>query len=139
MSGNYRFLDHTADFGLEIYGPDEKALFEEAAKALFDLITDPERVAPKHQRTVEVKGADWADLMVNWLRELLYMWSGHSRLVCRADLDRLEETALRATVAWERYDADRHEIRNEIKAVTYHQIEVGPCKNGWRARVIFDI
>lgn len=139
MTKNYRFFDHTADFGLEIFGSDETTLFEEAAKALFDLITDPDALQQGVERKVEVTGEDWADLMVNWLRELLYMWNGEGQLVSRVALVSLEETRLRATVTSEDYDADRHEIRNEIKAVTYHQIAVGPYEDGWRARVVFDI
>lgn len=140
MTRGYRFFDHTADFGLEIFGDDVTSLFEEAAKALFDLIT-PAAEGPiqNHQHIIEVSGQDWADLMVNWLRELLYLWNGESQLVREVDLTTLEETRLQATVTCENYDPDRHEIRNEIKAVTYHQIDVSPHEDGWRARVVFDI
>ena len=139
MTRGYRFFDHTADFGLEIFGDDAPSLFEEAAKALFELITPIASPKQCDQHEVDVSGDDWADLMVNWLRELLYLWNGESLLVRNIELNSLEETRLLADVACEAYDPDRHEIRNEIKAVTYHQIDVGPFDNGWRARVIFDI
>ncbi len=139
MTRGYRFFDHTADFGLEIFGDDAHSLFEEAAKALFDLITSP--VSPKQddRRKIDIRGEDWADLMVNWLRELLYLWNGEFLLVHGIELNSLGETRLLADVTCEAYDPDRHEIRNEIKAVTYHQIDVGPFEDGWRARVVFDI
>ena len=139
MIRGYRFFDHTADFGLEIFGRDAPRLFEEAADALFDLITGPSEPERSRQCKVEVSGQDWADLMVNWLRELLYLWNGESRLVRRTVVDALSETHLQATLTCEAYDPGRHEIRNEIKAVTYHQIDVGPFEDGWRARVVFDI
>ncbi len=139
MTRGYRFFDHTADFGLEILGDDAPSLFEEAAKALFDLVTSPADQKQGHRRRLDVAGEDWADLMVNWLRELLYLWNGKSLLVRGIELTMLEETRLQATITCEKYDPNRHEIRNEIKAVTYHQIEVGPFDDGWRARVIFDI
>ena len=139
MNRGYRFFDHTADFGIEIFGDDAHHLFEEAAGALFDLIAGSGTVARGHQRTLEVSGQDWADLMVNWLRELLYLWNGESQLVRGVELLSLEKTRLHATVTSEDYDPQRHEIRNEIKAVTYHQIQVGPFEDGWRARVILDI
>lgn len=139
MRQGYRFIDHTADFGLEIFGVDEGDLFVQAARALTDLITDPKVLQGRHQRTLEVRGDDWADLMINWLRELLYLWNGEEHLVCRVALEILEQTRLKARIATDAYDPARHSIRNEIKAVTYHQIQVGPDKRGWRARVIFDI
>jgi SHS2 domain-containing protein len=135
----YRFIDHTADFRVEIFGVDEKDLFIQAAKALTDLITDPRTLEDRHRQILTVNGDDWSDLMVNWLRELLYLWSGEERLVGRVVLQSLEPTRLRATVTTDAFDADRHPIRNEIKAVTYHQIEVRPWQAGWRARVVFDI
>jgi len=135
----YRFTEHTADFGLEIFGVDAGDLFVQAARALTDLITDPKRLQGRDQQTLTVRGDDWADLMVNWLRELLYLWNGREQLVCDVALGTLEQMRLVAKVTTDAYNPDVHPIRNEIKAVTYHQIEVGPYKAGWRARVIFDI
>jgi protein archease len=135
----YRFIDHTADFRLEIYGVDEKDLFVQAALALTDLITDPKALQGSCRRSITVSGDDWSDLMVNWLRELLYLWNGEEQLISHVALQLLEPTHLEATMTYDPYCAGRHSIRNEIKAVTYHQIEVGPYKNGWRARVVFDI
>jgi SHS2 domain-containing protein len=135
----YRFIDHTADFRLEIFGVDEKDLFVQAAKALTDLITDPKTLQGACRRPITITGDDWSDLMVNWLRELLYLWNGEEQFICDVALQLLEPTHLEATVNTDPFCAGRHSIRNEIKAVTYHQIEVGPYKSGWRARVVFDI
>ena len=134
MKPGYRFIDHTADFRLEIFGVDEKDLFIQAGRALTDLITDPKTLQGRRRQTLMVSGDDWSDLMVNWLRELLYLWSGQERLVSRAVLQTLESTRLTATVTIDEFDARRHPVRNEIKAVTYHQIEVRPWRTGWRAR-----
>lgn len=139
MKQGYRFTDHTADFGLEIFGTDAGDLFVQAAKALSDLITDPKILQNRHQRSLVVTGDDWADLMVNWLRELLYLWNGEQHLVHGVAIETLGQKHLVARVITDAYNSDIHSIRNEIKAVTYHQIEVGPYKDGWRARVIFDI
>jgi protein archease len=139
MRRGYRFIDHTADFRLEIFGTDARDLFLQAALALTDLIADPRLVRPRKEQVVEVAARDWADLMVNWLRELLYLWNGEEQLVCRVVLEILEQTRLRAKVVTGACDPAVNAIRNEIKAVTYHQIEAGPHKTGWRARVIFDI
>ena len=140
MISGYRFLEHTADFRLEIFGTDAADLFIQAAKALTELITDPGSLQGGGQaRTVVLSGADWPDLMVNWLRELLYLWEGEQKLICEVTMKVLNPTHLQARVVNEAYDPAKHEIRNEIKAVTYHQIEAGPYKTGWRARVIFDI
>lgn len=140
MTGpNYRFIDHTADLGLEIFGRDPSDLFEQAAYALTDLLTDPSQLKGRRQHTFKISGLDWEDLLINWLRELLYLYNGDALLVARVDILAIEQTRLHAVVATDAFQAGRHEIRNEIKAVTYHQLEVKPVGGKWLARVIFDI
>ena len=77
--------------------------------------------------------------MVNWLRELLYLWTVKELLVITVDISSISESKLAADVATLAYEADLHPIKNEIKAVTYHQINVVHSAAGWEARVIFDI
>lgn len=139
MTANYRLIDHTADFGLEIRGRDAAALFEEAAKALFDLLAAPVNVKGDSSHSIHVTGDDWPDLMINWLRELLYMFNGDGRILCDVSILSIGKKSLKANITSETYAPQHHEIRNEIKAVTYHQIDVGPHDKGWRARVIFDV
>lgn len=139
LKNRYRLIDHTADLGMEIIGADAKELFETAALALFDLIFDSTALVGTDIYDIEVEGEDWADLMVNWLRELLYMFNGRDQLIIRIEILSIQETCLQARVKSMDYHHGSHEIRNEIKAVTYHQIAVQQTKEGWFARVIFDV
>jgi SHS2 domain-containing protein len=136
---HYRLIDHTADFGLEIFGRDPSDLFKQAARALTDLLTDPSLLKKQNRLALDIEGSDWEDLLINWLRELLYLYNGKAQFVSGVDIIAIEQTRLRAEVATEDYRMGHHEIRNEIKAVTYHQLEVKADDNGWRARVIFDV
>ena len=139
----YRLFDHTADLGMEIFGDDARALFRNAAKALFEVLVSPVegedvRGAGEAREEIEVAGEDWPDLMVNWLRELLYLWAGRQRLLVTLDIDMLQETCIRAHLVTCDFDPTRHVVEKEIKAVTYHQIETGPHGGHWRARVVLD-
>ncbi len=49
------------------------------------------------------------------------------------------EGKLVAELSGEPFDQRRHRLRQEVKAVTYHQLAVEPVLGGWRARVVFDI
>jgi SHS2 domain-containing protein len=139
MKHKYTLIDHTADFGIHVYGSDSKDLFANAAWALFDLITEMDQLTGLESCDIEVSGADWSDLMVNWLREVLYLWNGKELLVKKARILSLSETELTATLAYDPFNSDRHVINTEIKAVTYHQIQVTSSPHGWEARIIFDI
>ena len=138
----YRIIDHTADLGIEVWAPDGPGLFLQSARALFDLLWDPAPLQAERKSRIEVSGADWPDLMVNWLRELLFCWTGRQRLIKGVTILAMAEFRLRAQIAWETYDPERHRLRHDIKAVTYHQIAAGPAKKGtgrWQARIIFDL
>ena len=135
----YRIIDHTADLGIHVYGADPKELFTNAAYALFDLITDLKTLKAAHTEKITMTGEDWPDLMMNWLRELLYFWAGRERLVKQTEILTLSKTKLIASLDYDTYDPNRHLIKEEIKAVTYHQIRVKSGPSGWEARIIFDV
>ena len=135
----YRLIDHTADFGLHVFGSDIKTLFENAAHAMFDIIVDTRTVKASRDQRISLKGDDWPDLMVNWLRELLYLWTGKALLVEKADIVSISEYRLSAITWVEPFESSRHEIQEEIKAVTYHQIDVHEGSTGWESKIIFDV
>jgi SHS2 domain-containing protein len=135
----YNLIDHTADFGIRVYGSDSKELFANAAWALSDIITEIDQLAGLDSCNIEVSGNDWSDLMVNWLREVLYLWNGKEFLVKKARILSLSETKLSASVELDTFDPDRHIIKTEIKAITYHQIQVNSSPSGWEAIIICDI
>jgi len=135
----YRLIDHTADFGLHIMGADPRDLFTKAGLAMFDVLTDVATLKGLDSQTIRIDGDGWPDLMVNWLRELLYLWAGEEKLVHSIHIEQINETAVAAQVAYDVFLPEHHRIKNEIKAVTYHQIQVKPVGSGWEARIIFDV
>lgn len=136
---NYILLDHTADLGIRIWGTDLKKLFETSGMALMDLLICGESHQRALPKRISLAGVDWADLMVRWLGEILYLLVGEDHVVtsfCNVDVRPYFLEAVLETVP---FDPELHEILNEIKAVTYHQIEVAEKGNRWEAQVIFDL
>jgi SHS2 domain-containing protein len=139
MSKAYILLDHTADLRVRVSGTDPADLFKNAGLAMFDLITRPDRLKPREVIEVAVTGDDPADLMVNYLRELLFLWTGEEQLIKSIEIVNISGTAVSARVSTDCYQPERHEILHEIKAVTYHQIDVSHTTDGWEAKVVFDV
>jgi SHS2 domain-containing protein len=135
----YRTFDHTADLGLEIYGRDEKELFSNAAFALFDTITDIDGVSITEKRTVAVEGLDREDLLVNFMRGILSLYHIEGFLTGRFVIRELNEHSLSGEAEGEIFDPKKHGINTEIKAVTYHQVEIAPTSDGFMGRVICDV
>ena len=136
---HYKLINHTADFGIHVFGTDPVELFANAAFATFDMLTEIDLLESSKTTNLRVTGDDWSDLMVNWLRELLYLWNGKELLVKKTRILALSENELSANVELDPFDPDRHEIKIEIKAVTYHQIQVSSSPQGWEAKIIFDV
>lgn len=139
MTKPYTLLDHTADLKIRIVGATPADLFKNAGLALFELIIDPQIVDAGETILLEISGEDLADLMVNYLRELLYLWTGGGKLVKMIDIQAISSTLVKARVTLGPCRPDRRHRVREIKAVTYHQIAVEPAVSGWQATVVLDI
>jgi SHS2 domain-containing protein len=135
----YELLDHTADIGIIASGRDLTEAFVNAAYAMFDILTDIDRVEEKDSFELEASAENVEDLLVAWLDELLYLYETDRFLSRRFVISDMSNTSLRASVFGERIDPDRHEIKTEIKSVTYHQLMVEKTDDGWKAQVIFDV
>jgi len=135
----FRIIDHTGDLGILVYGRDLEELFSNAGEALFDIITDVQRVRESTERIIRVEGPDLEDLMVRWLGELLYIHDVDSLLFRSFWIDELRDGSLKARARGEAFDEKRHVMKTEMKAVTYHKIQVKEEKEGWSARIIFDL
>jgi SHS2 domain-containing protein len=135
----YRVFDHTADLGVEIYGKTVKDLFANAAFAVFDILTDLNRVRAIEEKKITVEGEGWEDLLINYLREVLYLFNGEGLLLKEFSIIDIDPHHLRGKVSGEVFDPLKHRMNKEIKAVTYHQITVRETPDGWVGRVIFDV
>lgn len=135
----YRQFDHTADLGVEAYGKTPGELFANAAFAVFDILTDLKHVNPSVEKKVVVAGDGWEDLLVNYLREVLYLYNGQGLLLKEFLIDHIESRHLEGRVSGEPLDTAKHRINTEIKAVTYHQAAVKEDHGMWQGRVIFDV
>ena len=124
---------------MEAYGRTAKELFANAAFAVFDILADLSRVSPTVEKKIVVDGDGWEDLLVNYLREVLYMYNGEGLLLKEFTVIDINPRHLEVKAAGAPFDPARHTINTEIKAVTYHQAAVKEERGMWTGRVIFDV
>lgn len=136
---DYLLLDHTADLGIEISGDDPEDLFKRAGKAFLHLIFGDICIQGTDIMEISLSGDDLPDLMVRWLTEILYILEGEHLVTTDIHIDLLSPTTIKARLGVTPFDPLKHEIQREIKAITYHQIEVTQKDLAWKARVIFDL
>ncbi len=135
----FRFIDHTGDAGVVIKGGSLEELFQNAAAAFTSVITDRRRIRKKRKRELTLEAARLEELLVAWLDEFLYLFDTEGWLFRDCRVHRIEDGFLKA-IAWgEPYEEGRHVIKTLVKAVTYHQLDVGQDQGMWRAQIIFDL
>lgn len=135
----YRYIDHTSDLGVEIYGKDLKELFINAQYTLFDNILDLSTVEAKTQKTVTLASETLEELFMDWLRELLFIFATEYFITKEVPSLELTENTLKAELLGEYFDKSRHQIKIEIKTPTYHHYQITKTPEGYKATVIFDV
>jgi SHS2 domain-containing protein len=134
----FEFVEHTADVGVRGRGRDLPELFRNMARGLFAVIAGTASVRPERERRVELEAESAPDLLHDWLEELNALHQIEGELYAEFEVV-IEGTRLSARVRGERVDPARHDLRTEVKAVTWHDLELREAPGGWEARVLLDI
>ena len=139
MKEPYELIDHTADVCIKAFGKNLSECFENAAHGMFDIITDKSEIENTGQYDIELEADDLEQLLVDWLSELLFLNSANNLVFgfFKVELDE-KNKKLRGRVFGEKFDLSKHKIGAEIKAVTYHMLEVRD-KQPRHVQVLFDI
>ncbi len=135
----FETFDHTADVGIVARGATLSEAFANAAKAMFSLMVDIERVGEREERRVEAEADDREGLLVAWLAELLYISEVDNLVFSRFEVDEISDTRIVARAFGEPLDLERHDPQLMIKAVTRHMLQVAPQDGGFQVRAILDI
>jgi SHS2 domain-containing protein len=122
----YRLLDHVTDAIVEVTAPALEAAFLSAAESVVDITLDRETVRERERRQVAASGKDLDYLLLNWLEEVIYLLITEGFAVRRLDvrLSRSDAYRIDAVAHGEPIDLERHRFRVEIKAPTFHQMEI---------------
>jgi SHS2 domain-containing protein len=127
-------VEHTADWGLEVWAPDLPELMEEAARGLFELMGVVVSEESRCHRQLEIGADDREQLLVSFLEELLFIAESED-LAFDGFLLNLVGTNLLARLEGG-FIVSR---TKEVKAVTYHKLEISETKRGLKTSIIFDV
>lgn len=138
----FEFFDVTADVGFRAYGQDLNDAFGNAALAMFEVMTDTSQVKPKVKREILVESEDEKALLYDWLSELLFIHDYEGLVFSQFTVtiqQKDPETFNLSAVVWgEEFNQATHEVRDEVKAVTFHLMEIVKEENRCTLQVIVD-
>ena len=138
----FRQLEHTSDLKVEVSGRDLPDLFRNAAACLTTSMLGRVRLEQTRVEAVTLTAAEPAELFLDWLRELLFLFSVKGLAIARAEITKLEgngEWRLEAEITGEDYDTERHGLVLEVKAPTYHDFLFEAKPGECRAVVVLDV
>jgi len=139
MQRRFEVTDHTADIGITAYGKDLADLMANAACGMLSLIVEPKTVNSTVTGKIELEERDEVTLLVKWLNALLYELDVNRLLFREFDIVISGETKLSAVCRGERLDLAKHRLIREVKAATYHNLNITREKGIYTATIIFDI
>ena len=144
MPASFHFLDDVAlaDLAFDAEGDSIQELFEAASNAVMDAMADPRTVGATWERRVEHAGTDLAELLFDWLSDLVYWKDAAGVVFSRASISLSREGGqwtLGATLTGEPVNQATQVLRNDVKGVTKHLYRLHQDNGRWRVRVVLDV
>jgi len=141
--GTYKTIDHTADIAIEISGSSLEDLFHTAWQAWYETVLGGLKVHSKVRKNIKLRAATTEELLVSFLGEINY-WLLVKKWIA-AKIEQLEFSTgnglliLETVVSGQSLNSDKHELQVEVKAVTFHQMEIKQLDNNFSTRLVFDV
>jgi SHS2 domain-containing protein len=133
-SAGYREIPHTADWELHVWGPNLPTLLEQAARGMYALSNTITPEESSVQRTFELTFLDQETLIVDFLNELLFYGEDEGLGFNSFEIIPGEDS-FKCILG----GAPIIARSKEIKAVTYHSMEVIGTDSGLEVNIVFDV
>jgi len=134
----YRELEHTGDLAIEVTAATREELFAHSLVAMARLMVEEDGIAvAAERREIRVDAGDDADTIRDLLAAALNLFL-IDEFIWRAAEVKIQDGAVVAALTGEQYDSRRHQLLEEIKAVTYHRLAAEKSGDTWRAMIVFD-
>ena len=136
MKKKFKVLSNTANLKLKIHGDDLKELFANAISGMFESI-EPEcaKATQLQTRHITASAYDQESLLVSLLAEALYLSDVHHEVYERVHFDLFSPSEIKATLHGKEFTS----LKAEIKAITYHELEIKKVSDHYEAIIIFDL
>jgi len=138
VTRSFNEIDHSGDIGVEVWGRDMGEMLENATMGLFSLLCRSE-VREVVERRIQVSSSSAEDLLVDWLGEVISTAGACGELYGTVDIVRVGEWHAEGVLRGEKVDPERHDLRFEVKAATYHGLAVEKRGSRFYGRVVFDL
>lgn len=132
-------LPHTADISIRAYGRTLKELFENAAFGMFSFIADIEGLKNNLTADIDATASSGEELLVAWLDELLYNFYTKGMIFSLFEINEIDDGHLKAKARGRLIGENKNRLKNEIKAVTFHDLKIEKKGELYSVDIVFDV
>ena len=130
----------SADFVFEATGRTIPDLFKACALACFSAMTDLNLVESKLEQIIEINADELNDLLYGFISELIYIKDVQHVFLSEFEIEISSDSRnLRATLRGEPIEYDKHLIKTDVKAATYHDLDIARVSDGYKTKMILDL
>lgn len=138
----FKFFPKTADAKFQAYGKTLEEAFANAALAMFNVMTNTEKIKPVIERKISADAESLEALLYDFLVKFLVLLDGESFVAHEIIVSKVDETdgkySISATALGDKLNA-KYEAHDNVKAVTYNEMKIKSDKKGWVLQVVCDI
>ncbi|MBT3337857.1 MAG: archease [Anaerolineae bacterium] len=128
-------ISHTADWSIRVWADDLRGLLAESARGMWMLTNAEQAEGPRARREMSLEAYDAEGLLVAFLEELLYL--SESEKIVFNEFKGLKVEDLRLSGIME--GGAVRSMEKEIKAVTFHNLEIRETGRGLEVEIVFDV
>ena len=128
-----------ADYEFIALGETKEALFAICALATFEAMADMSQIQPVDEIRFDITAENDTELLFAFLAELIYLKDVEKILLVQYDIKLSEDYKLSCIARGEKIDQLKHDLKTDVKAVTYHHFELKQTPDGYSAHVILDL
>lgn len=135
----YELFDHTADIGVRARAPERSGLLRACTAGLYEVIGQLVPTGETVPHAIELIGESDALLLRDYLAELLHLFETEGSMLTDLQVHEFSESHLAVSGALRRIDDEQSSLEREVKAITYHELDVRVVADGFEATFIVDI
>ena len=139
MDPAFEPFDHTADTGIRARADAMAGLVRAAAEGLYAVIGELALCGPEQPFLFDEAGDAAAVLLRDYLTELLVAFEQERRVVVKPTVVSFSDSRLTVEAQSMQVNDEQSVLLHEVKAVTYHELNIRRTPEGYEATVIVDI
>jgi SHS2 domain-containing protein len=140
---SYRFIEHTADIAVEVYGESLNDLFTSSCYAWREAAMDISSFQKELSKKFIFNSASLEVLLIELLSELNFQLYTKGWVFVTIQNLMIEKTDsgynLEIELFGQKQNEEIHKLKEEIKAVTFHQMKIENINNLYKTLIVFDI